>query len=377
MILFQAVSSIVPYLPSWLYVLFGQWCSTIIILLANFKYIYLLSKSHFNLHFRPSAAPPKLPPSSYTNPAYFIFEGISVGRRMDESLPTHRTDPQVIWSGKEALQLPKLSGRHGFDRRPCRRSDFTEIEIPAIPPQLGPASDFYTPAATSSYQLFPNKSPSLVAKRLSNASLQYQEQTPQPREKYQSKSIVKETRLPEKNLRNLHMNHSVVSREESRQEQLLPDGSESVRAAKMPSAFPHVPLSPLADCPASVPWLVEQHLPGRTGDNSLTALQIAKSLSEVDFFPAEQRADPAVHPPRPGYRNGPSLYADGRYCWEKEVRETPTVECVLSLIKMLKLVSWHSTPSCFCIPHYKAPPRLMKMQTLKQEATTHKWLHFF
>lgn len=288
----------------------------------------LLSKSYFNPHFRPSAAPPKLPPSSYTNPAYFIFEGISVGRRMEEPLPTHRTDPPVIWSGKEALQLPKLSGRHGFDRRPCRRSDFTEIEIPAVPPQLGPASDFYTPAATSSYQLFPDKSPTPVAKRSSNASLQYQEQTPQPRDKYHSKNMVKETRLPEKNLRNLHMNHSVVIREESRQEQLLPDRSKPVRAAKIPSAFPYVPASPLADCPAPVPWLVEQHLPGRTGDNSLTALQIAKSLSEVDFFPSEQRADPAVHSPRPRYRNGPSLHADGGYCWEKEVRETLTLECV-------------------------------------------------
>lgn len=253
-----------------------------------------------------------------------------MGRRMEESVPTHRTDPQVIWSGKEALQLPKLSGRQGFDRRPCRRSDFTEIEIPAVPPQLGPASDFYTPAATSSYQLFPDKSPSPVAKRSSNASLQYQEQTPQTRGKYQSKSVVKETRLPEKNLRNLHMNHSVATREESRQEQLLPDSSKPLRAAKMLSALPYVPPSPLADCPPAVPWLVEQHLPGRTGDNSLTALQIAKSLSEVDFFPSEQKADLAVHSPRPRYRNGPSLPGDGGYCWEKEVRETLTLECVMS-----------------------------------------------
>lgn len=267
---------------------------------------------------RPSTAPPKLPPSSYTNPAYFIFEGISVGRRTEEALPTHRTDPQVIWSGKEALQLPKLSGRHGFDRRPCRRSDFTEIEIPSVPPQFGPASDFYTPAATSSYQLFPDKSPSPVPKHSSNASLQYQEQTPQPRDKYQSKSAVKDSRLPEKNLRNLHMNHSVVTREESRQEQLLPDRSKPARAAKMSSPFPYVPSSPLADCPAAVPWLLEQQLPGRMGDNSLTALQMAKSLSEVDFFPSEQRAEPAVHSPRPSYRNGPSLHADSAHCWEKE-----------------------------------------------------------
>lgn len=301
-------------------VVWCQYCTEIIITLLD-----VLLESCFP-HIRPAAAaaaPPKLPPSSYTNPAYFIFEGISVGRRAEEALPPHRTtDPQVIWSGKEALQLPKLSGRHGgFDRRPCRRSDFTEIEIPAVPPQFGPASDFYTPAAAaSSYQLFPDKSPSPLPKRSGGASLQYQEQAPQPRDKYQSKSALKDARLPEKNLRNLHTNHLLAAREESRQEQLLPDRSKPGRAAKMASPFPYVPSSPLADCPEALPWLLEQQLPGRVGDNSLTALQIAKSLSEVDFFPSEQRADPAVRSPRPGYRNGPSLHGDGAYCWEKEVR---------------------------------------------------------
>lgn len=239
---------------------------------------------------------------------------------MDESPPAHRTDQQVIWSGKEALQLPKLSGRQGFGRRPFRRSDFTEIEIPVIPPQLGAGSDFYTPALTSSYQLFPDKNPSPVVNHSSNPSLQDQEQTPQPR--YQSKSIVKETKLPEKNLRNLHMNHSVVIREESRQEQLLPNRSKPVKAAKISSAFPYVPPSPMADCRTAVPWLVEQHLPGCTGDNSLTALQMAKSLSEVDFFPFEQRTNHAVHASRPRYRNDHSVPGEGGYCWEKEVRET-------------------------------------------------------
>lgn len=249
-----------------------------------------------------------------------------MGRRMEEALSTQRTDPQMIWSGKEALQLPKLSGRHGFDRRPCRRSDFTEIEIPAVPSQFGPASDFHVPPITSSYQLFPDKSPSPVPKHSCNAPLQYQEQTPQPRDKNQIKSVVKNSRLPEKNLRNLHMNHSVVIREESRQEQLLPDRSKPVRAAKMPTPFPYARPSPLADS-AAAPWLVEQQLPGRTGDNSLTALQIAKSLSEVDFFPSEQRADPAMHSPRPSHRNGPSLHGNGGYCWETEVGH-PSHWCV-------------------------------------------------
>uniref|UniRef100_A0A4W6EHK8 phosphatidylinositol-3,4,5-trisphosphate 5-phosphatase n=1 Tax=Lates calcarifer TaxID=8187 RepID=A0A4W6EHK8_LATCA len=133
---------------------------------------------------RSSAVPPKLTPSSYTNPAYFIFEGVSVPRRVEEALPQQR-DPQVIWSGNEALQLPKISGRQGFDRRPCRRSDFTEIEIPAVLPQYTPTNDLHTPQTNSSYQLFPAKDPSPISPPSSNAVSQYQEQTSQPRDKYQ------------------------------------------------------------------------------------------------------------------------------------------------------------------------------------------------
>lgn len=277
----------------------------------------------FNLfaHFRSSAAPPKLPPSSYTNPAYFIFEGISVARRVEEAPPTHRKDAQVIWSGNEALQLPKISGHQAFNRRPCRRSDFTEIEIPAVPPQFTPANDLYAPSTNSSYQLFPDKNPSPVPKHSGNASLQYQERTSQPRDKYQGKNVVKDSILPEKNLRNLYMNHSAIIREETRQDQhqLLPERTKPVRAAKVPSPFPYIPTH-LAHCPVAVPWMMEQQPPAPTGDNSLTALQIAKSLSEVDFFPSEQRG-PSVPSQRPSYRNGPSLHGDGCYSWEKEVRQ--------------------------------------------------------
>lgn len=240
---------------------------------------------------------------------------------MEEAPPTHHKDAQVIWSGNEALQLPKISGRQGFNRRPCRRSDFTEIEIPAVPPQFTPANDLYTPTTNSSYQLFPDKNPSPLPKRSSNASLQYQERTSQPRDKYQGKNVVKDSILPEKNLRNLYMNHSAIIREETRQDQhpLLPERTKPVRAAKVPSPFPYIPTH-LAHCPTVVPWMVEQQPPGPTGDNSLTALQIAKSLSEVDFFPSEQRG-PSVPSQRPSYRNGPSLHGDGCYSWEKEVRQ--------------------------------------------------------
>ncbi|CAB1457112.1 unnamed protein product [Pleuronectes platessa] len=267
---------------------------------------------------RSSPVPPKLTPSSYTNPAYFIFEGVSVARRVEEAPPQQR-DPQVIWSGNEALQLPKISGRQGFERRPCHRSDFTEIEIPAILPQCAPTNDLQTPQTNSSYQLFPAKDPSPISPPSSNAIPQFQEQTSQPRDKYQCKSIVQDSILPVKNLRNLYMNHSAIMRENNRrdQHQLLPERTNPIRAAKLPSAFPFTP-APLGPCQASAPWKVDQQPPGRTGDHSLTALQIAKSLSEVDFFPSELRG-PTMTNQRQCYRNGPSMQGDRSHSWEKEV----------------------------------------------------------
>ncbi|XP_072251574.1 inositol polyphosphate phosphatase-like 1b isoform X1 [Leuresthes tenuis] len=262
---------------------------------------------------RSSGVPLKIAPSSYTNPAYFIFEGVSVPRRVEEALPQRR-DPQVIWSGNEALQLPKVSGRQGFDRGPCRRSDFTEIEIPAILPQSH--SDFHTSQTNSSYQLFPAQNPSPIPPPSCNAIPQYQEQTSQSREKYQGKkNIVQDSIQSEDNVRSLYMNHSAILREKARrdQHQLLPTRTNAVQAAKSPAAIPYIP-SHLANCQASVPWNIDKP---PTGDNSLTALQIAKSLSEVDFFPSEQRG-PTILSHRANYRNGPLKHGDRSYSWEKE-----------------------------------------------------------
>lgn len=270
---------------------------------------------------RASGAAPKRTPSSYTNPAYFIFEGVSVPRSVEETLPQRR-DPQVIWSGNEALQLPKVSGRHGFDRRPCRRSDFTEIEIPAILPQCTPTNDFHPSQTNSSYQLFPAKVPSPIPQPSSNAIVmpQYQEQASQPREKYQGKPNVQDSVHPENNSRNLYMNHSAIIREKARRDQHQPFSAKTnaVQAVKPQSALPYTP-TPLSHCQASASWIVNKQPSGPTGDNSLTALQIAKSLSEVDFFPSEQRG-PSVLGQRTSFRNGPSKYGDRSYNWEKEVQ---------------------------------------------------------
>uniref|UniRef100_G3PYJ6 phosphatidylinositol-3,4,5-trisphosphate 5-phosphatase n=1 Tax=Gasterosteus aculeatus aculeatus TaxID=481459 RepID=G3PYJ6_GASAC len=260
------------------------------------------------------AAPGKPTPSSYTNPAYFIFEGVSVPRRVEEALPQRR-DSLVIWSGNEALQLPKISARKEFDRGPCRRSDFAEIEIPVVLPQYAPANNVHSPHTGSSYQLFPAKDPSPAPPTSSDATSLYQDQTSHTRDKYQGgKKIVDDSVLPEKNLRNLYMNHTAIIREK---QQLLPERTKPVWAAEAPSAVPYVPAqSPHSQ--VSVPWMGDQQLPGPSGDNSLTALQMAKSLSEVDFFPPVQRV-PSIPDHRPSYRNGPTLHGDRGYSWEKEV----------------------------------------------------------
>lgn len=237
-------------------------------------------------------------------------------RRAEEALP-QRKDAQVIWAGNEVLQLPKLSGRPGFIRRQCRRSDFTEIEIPAILPQCAPSNELHTAQTNSSYQLFPAKHPSPISPPSSKAPSQYQEQTSQLRDKYHSKSVAQDSILPEKNLRNLYMNHSVILKDKARKDPVLPERSSPVGKAKAPSVFPYTPTH-LGHCQVSVPWMVEQQPPGPTGDHSLTALQIAKSLSEVDFFPTKQ-SGVCVPKQRPSNRNIPMMDGERGYSWEKAV----------------------------------------------------------
>lgn len=70
---------------------------------------------------------------------------------------------------------------------------------------------------------------------------------------------------------------------------------------------------------SSVPWIVEQPSTA-SGDNSLTALQIAKSLSEVDFQTVDRKYQFNQMPSQQrhhGYNYG--LDSERNYSWEKEV----------------------------------------------------------
>uniref|UniRef100_A0A673ZPL9 phosphatidylinositol-3,4,5-trisphosphate 5-phosphatase n=1 Tax=Salmo trutta TaxID=8032 RepID=A0A673ZPL9_SALTR len=264
---------------------------------------------------RSSPPPPKPAPSSYTNPAYFIFEGVSVLGRVEESPPPRR-DPQVVWAGDSALQLPKLFGGRGCDRKSPRRSDFTEIEIPGILPHYPSTNDPHPPQTNSSYQLFPSKDPSPIPPAPSPTS-HYHEQPIQPRPS--KNNVVQDSILPAKNLRNMYMNHSAIIRETPRREQPRVHQQEQaipVRSSKLPAFYPYLSTC-VPHTQASAPWVVEQPV-GPLGDHSLTALQIAKSLSEVDFFPMDLEA-PSTPCQRLAQRNDLAMAAERGYCWEKEV----------------------------------------------------------
>nr|XP_024002996.1 phosphatidylinositol 3,4,5-trisphosphate 5-phosphatase 2B-like [Salvelinus alpinus] len=285
---------------------------------------------------RSSPPPPKPAPSSYTNPAYFIFEGVSVLRRVEEAPPPRR-DLQVVWAGDSALQLPKLSGGRGYDRKSARRSDFTEIEIPGILPHYSSSNDHHPPQANSSYQLFPAKNPSPIPPAANpTTTSHYHEQPIQPQPS--KNNVVQDTILPPKYLRNMYTDHSAVIRETPRREQ--PRVHQQERASpvrsKPTSLYPYVSTH-VPHVQASAPWVAEQPVEP-LGDHSLTALQIAKSLSEVDFFPVDLRA-PSTPGQRPAQRNDLAMSTERGYCWEKEVlRGAP--ETVRELLSTLGLQNY-------------------------------------
>uniref|UniRef100_A0A4W5NL16 phosphatidylinositol-3,4,5-trisphosphate 5-phosphatase n=1 Tax=Hucho hucho TaxID=62062 RepID=A0A4W5NL16_9TELE len=117
-------------------------------------------------------------------------------------------------------------------------------------------------------------------------------------------NVVQDSFLPAKNLRNMYMNHSAIIRETPRREQPRVHQQEQaipVRSSKLPAFYPYVSTC-VPHTLASAPWVVEQPV-GPLGDHSLTALQIAKSLSEVDFFPVDLKAPLVMGPDLRLYRS--------------------------------------------------------------------------
>lgn len=224
-------------------------------------------------------------------------------------------EPNVVWAKDSVIQLPKVTGAHSHGCRAARRSDFTEIEIPGSLPPYTPPSDSPTHIRpVSSYQLFPGPD-------LPNPS--HHQKNRSPRSSFQSQiqrpSRTQESILPTKKMANASINSSIftqdvhvtVKKDYSRlhKEQLIP-------ACNGPKRYPYmstrVPFSK-----AAAPWVVDQ-TPAASGDNSLTALQIAKSLSEVDFLPARKKYPQNQRSVLTRHYDY-TLAPETGYCWEKEV----------------------------------------------------------
>lgn len=240
-------------------------------------------------------------------------------RKVEEILSPKESS---VWARDSAILLPKVMGGLSHERRAARRSDFTEIEIPCSLPPYAPPCDRpaqMIPQPASSYQLFPGpdlSNPTQSQKNAATNSFQSQ---------IQRAYVTQDSILPVKKLGSSYINHSVFARDmqRSHKEMLKKDNcrlnpERKVSARNGPKLYPYkstkVPL-----CEASAPWVAE-HPSAASGDHSLTALQIAKSLSEMDFLPVE-KTYPLNHrsiQPR-HYGCDYALASEANYCWEKEV----------------------------------------------------------
>lgn len=273
-------------------------------------------------HYRAPSAPYMAAPNSYTNPAYFIFEGLPVLQRVEE-IPSSSKESQLLRAKDSVIQLPRVTGGHNHGKRSARRSDFTEIDIPGSLAPYKPSCETQNDLSltASSYQLFPgpdvpNTSPNQRHTTSSNPSLQLESHKINMRQG---------PVLSVKKLTNSYMNHSVFSRDIQTplKEKVRKDYPRLHQGRPMPmqngpKLNPYVSTRVPAH-ESSVPWIVEQPTTA-SGDNSLTALQIAKSLSEVDFQPVDRKYqfhEMSSQQRHHGYDYG--LANERNYSWEKEV----------------------------------------------------------
>ncbi|XP_042626186.1 phosphatidylinositol 3,4,5-trisphosphate 5-phosphatase 2B-like [Cyprinus carpio] len=261
-------------------------------------------------------------PNSYTNPAYFIFEGVPVLRKVEE-IPSPSKESQEEWAKDAVIQLPRVTGGHSHGKRSARRSDFTEIDIPGslAPYESSCETQSELTSTASSYQLFPgpdvpNTSPNQRHTTSSNASLQLQSH---------KNNMTQDSVLSVKKVTNSYMNSSVFSRniqaplkEKDRKDYHRLHQGRPMPMRNGPKLYPYMSTTaPVHE--SSVPWIVEQSTT-TSGDNSLTALQIAKSLSEVDFQPVDrnyQYNQISSQQRHHGYDY--DLAGERNYSWEKEV----------------------------------------------------------
>ncbi|XP_056625457.1 inositol polyphosphate phosphatase-like 1b isoform X2 [Triplophysa dalaica] len=268
-----------------------------------------------------SASPTQTPsvphtpvPNSYTNPAYFIFEGMPVLRKVEET-PTASKKSQVLYDKDTVIQLPRVTGGQNHGKLSARRSDFTEIEIPGSLPPHKPSCDSQRelPSPVSSYQLFPGPDVS--------PNTQQRHSTSNPSLPLQSYKNNMDSVLSVKKVPNSYMNHSIFLQDVPLKEKIRKDYHKLNQGQPMPmrnGPKPYKSTRVPIHTPFE-PWTVEQPT-AAAGDNSLTALQIAKSLSEVDFQPVDRQYQYHEVSPRQRYQGCDfSLASERAYGWEKEV----------------------------------------------------------
>ncbi|KAK1167505.1 phosphatidylinositol 3,4,5-trisphosphate 5-phosphatase 2B-like [Acipenser oxyrinchus oxyrinchus] len=217
-------------------------------------------------------------PSSYTNPAYFIFEAVVPPQKgpPEGGRAPPASESQPVWR-KDPTLHPKLLTQ---DSKSPRRANFAEIEIPGYPPHYrSPRECTLQPG--SSYQLFPAKDRAPVSTAQPRATPEtslYSDQSLQ-----YSASLCKDLPSPNRDQQNYYMKHAGVYEDQSSFYKV------PRKLNKDPPLFYKAQVKALpprrSRAEAAARWIVEPQFGGKAGDHSLTALQIAKSLSEVDFQP--------------------------------------------------------------------------------------------
>ncbi|XP_039622077.1 inositol polyphosphate phosphatase-like 1b [Polypterus senegalus] len=271
---------------------------------------------------RTPSAPLAALPSSYINPAYYMFEHFPPPKMkpLDACSFPMSSDSNAVPS-KDFILYPKLiSGSNKGGQKTCN-SNFAEIEIPTYPSNFELCKDFGT-QSSKSYQLFPKKEKPLLnsGQRRENVETSHHKDKP----------------LFSKEFFTVHKNH----------DELLRSHSNSCRDRlkvyndHLPTLYKSQPLSVYKDKPNSskdllLPLHREQFqrsarsetfvsrmpepLPGPPiGDHSFTALQIAKSLSDIDFKPFKN--DYSVPKQQAQGRNLSCEMLDPTEGWQRIVR---------------------------------------------------------
>uniref|UniRef100_A0A8C4SV03 phosphatidylinositol-3,4,5-trisphosphate 5-phosphatase n=1 Tax=Erpetoichthys calabaricus TaxID=27687 RepID=A0A8C4SV03_ERPCA len=216
------------------------------------------------------SAPLAALPSSYINPAYYMFENFPPPKMkpLDACSFPMSSDSNAVPS-KDFILYPKLiSGSNKGGQKTCN-SNFAEIEIPSYPSNFELCKDFGT-QSSKSYQLFPKKEKPL----LNSGQRREHVETNELLLRSHSNSRRDRLKVYNDHLPTLYKSQPLSvykDKPNSSKDLLLPLHREQFQRSARSETFVSGMPEPLPGPPI--------------GDHSFTALQIAKSLSDIDFKP--------------------------------------------------------------------------------------------